>query len=225
MCGRYTETHELADLAERFGFSAPDTAHGPRYNIAPGQFAPVVVLEDGERLLKLMRWGLVPFWATDEKIAAKTINARSETLAERASFKHALKSRRCLVLADGFYEWQKTAGGKTPHYIYLKGHSAFSFAGLWEKWDKAPGSEALYTFSIVTTRPNSLLKQLHSRMPVILKPEDEETWLAADASAVGLQTLYEPYPADEMQSHIVDKAVGKVANQGPQLVEPAGLPL
>lgn len=225
MCGRYTETQELADLAERFGFSAPDTDYSPRYNIAPGQFAPVVVLEDGVRLLKLMRWGLVPFWAKDEKIAYKTINARSETLAERASFKHALKSRRCLVLADGFYEWQKTGTAKTPHYIYLKGHGAFSFAGLWEKWDKTESGEPLLTFSIVTTRPNSLLSQLHNRMPVILKPEDEETWLAGGDGPKGLQRLYEPYPSGEMQSHIVDKAVGNVANQGPQLVEPAGLPL
>lgn len=225
MCGRYTETHELADLAERFGFSAPDTEHSPRFNIAPGQFAPVVVCVDGVRELKLMRWGLVPFWAKDEKIAYKTINARSETLAERASFKHALKLRRCLVLADGFYEWQKTQGGKTPHYIYLKGNPAFSFAGLWEKWDKAADGETLYTFSIITTRPNSFMEQLHNRMPVILKPGDEAAWLAADTCVDGLQRLYEPYSENEMQSHYVDKAVGNVNNQGPKLIEPTGLQL
>ena len=230
MCGRYTLTTELADWTEYSGYSVPETGYGPRYNIAPGQYAPVVVNGDGGGVTRIMKWGLVPFWAKDEKIAYKTINARSETLDERASFKHALKKRRCLVPADGFYEWQKTAGGKVPHYIYLKDRRAFAFAGLWEKWEKAdapdgePGTPAnpLYTFTIITTTPNSFMEPIHNRMPVILDPADEARWLDPDSDPLELARLFLPYAAEAMDAHPVDPDVGSVKHDRPDLIEPSG---
>jgi len=222
MCGRFTLTHEIADIGEVPSFSKAGIEHKPRYNIAPRQFTYVVISRHGVREIKLMRWGLIPSWAKDEKIAAKTINARSETLGERL-FKQAFKSRRCLVLADGFYEWQKSKAGRTPHYIYLKGNPIFSFAGLWDSWSNTSGDDRLVTFSIVTTNPNSLMNELHNRMPVILKPDDEEAWLAKETDPTHLQRMFEPYPAENMQSHIVGNAVGNVANEGSGLTTPARL--
>lgn len=220
MCGRYTITENLANLGEYAKYTAPGTEFGPHYNISPGQFAPVIVLEDGQRTIRLMRWGLVPFWAKDETIAYKTINARSETLTERASFKNALKKRRCLVLADGFYEWEKKPGGKQPHYIYLKDHRPFCFAGLWEKWDRGEEPDPLYTFTIVTTSPNEKIRRLHNRMPVILPREQEDTWLDLETPPDELEGLYEPYDPAAMDLHPVAKEVGNTRNNHEGLVDP-----
>lgn len=228
MCGRYTLTRELADWTGYSGYHVPDTCYVPRYNIAPGQYAPVVVLEEKRRTVRLMRWGLVPFWAKDEKIAFKTINARSESLSERASYKHALKRRRCLVIADGFYEWRKTEGGKQPHYIYLSDRRVFSFAGLWERWDRAdvaagePGSRTnpLLTFTIVTTEPNDFMAGIHNRMPVILRREDEERWLDGGTAMEDLQELLVPFTAERLAGHEVGRNVGNVRNECPELIEP-----
>lgn len=220
MCGRYTITENLANLGEYAKYTAPGTEFGPHYNISPGQYAPVIILEDGERRIKLMRWGLVPFWAKDETIAYKTINARSETLAERASFKNALNKRRCLVLADGFYEWQKIPGGKQPHYIFLNGHRPFCFAGLWEKWDKGEGPDPLYTYSIVTTTPNASISRLHNRMPVILTAEQEAAWLDLTTPPDELGKLYAPFADEEIELHPVAKEVGNTRNNHEGLVDP-----
>ncbi len=230
MCGRYTETAELEDLRERFGFSVPETRLTPRFNIAPGQYAPVVVYENGERVLKMMRWGLVPFWAKDLKIAYKTINARAESLHERASYKHALKRRRCLVLADGFYEWKKTPQGKVPHYIFLKGNNAFSFAGLWEKWDRSdaadgePGTKSnpLFTFTIVTTVPYDFMKPVHDRMPVILTPDSEAKWLDGSFPHDELRCLLGSYDGNEMDAYEVNDDVNSSRNDHPSLTDEAG---
>jgi len=226
MCGRYTITKNLTLVGDRFGFSAPDTEYGPRYNVAPGQYAPVVIwdgeLNDGAggRRVQLMRWGLVPFWAKDEKISYKLINARGETLPEKPSFRGALKERRCLVLADGFYEWAKVAGGKQPHYIRLTGGEPFAFAGLWERWDKGASAEPLYTFTIVTTEPNALVSRLHNRMPVILRPEDENRWLSPLATREELTELIGPFDQARMEYYPVSKLVNKPANDLPDCTLP-----
>jgi putative SOS response-associated peptidase YedK len=219
MCGRYTQTQELDSLRQFFGFSAPETELSPRYNIAPGQYAPVVVLEDGERRLRLMRWGLVPSWAKDEKIGNKLINARGETLAQKPSFRSAFKARRCLVLADGFYEWVKLAAGKQPVYLRLKDGRPFAFAGVYERWDKGE-DEPLYTFTIVTTEPNEMIREIHSRMPVMLHPKAEEIWLDPQADPEELEALLIPYPPVEMVLCNVSKQVNSPRNEGPALIEP-----
>lgn len=218
MCGRFTITKGLTHWAEYAGYAAPETEFGPRFNICPGQFAPVALLEDGKRIIKLMRWGLVPFWAKDEKIAYKTINARAETLWERASFKHAVKRRRCLILADGFYEWKKAEDGKLPYYIYMANRDMFAMAGLWEKWDNGDDSP-LHTFTIVTTMPNELVSKVHNRMPVILSAQAQEAWLNPDTPQAELGQLLAFYPAGEMGIHPVDRAVNNPKNDNPNLVD------
>jgi len=226
MCGRYTQTHELAVLEEYFGFSAPETEISPRYNIAPGQYAPVIRLDhEGQRKLELMRWGLVPFWAKDESIGSRLINARSETLSEKPSFKQALKRRRCLILADGFYEWAKVPGGKQPYYLKLKDSAPFAFAGLYERWDKGEGETGtlknpLYTFTIVTTTPNAVVEPVHERMPVMLRREDEARWLNPEAELDELLALLKPYAAEMMQSYPVSKQVNRPDNDEPGLIQP-----
>lgn len=219
MCGRFTRSADLQTLEIRFGFSAPATELSPRFNVAPMQYAPVVVLEDGERRLKLMRWGLLPSWAKDETLAGRLINARAETLADKPSFRQALKSRRCLVLADGFYEWAKSGAGKLPHYFHLRGGQPFAFAGLWERWT-TPDGETLLTFTIITTAPNELVKSVHDRMPVILRREDEQAWLDPTTSADALARLLVPHPADLMASHPVSRLVNSPQNDSPECISP-----
>lgn len=214
MCGRYTQSKDLQTLEIRFGFTAPAMDISPRFNVAPMQYAPVVILENGERRLKTMRWGLVPFWAKDEKIASKLINARAETLTEKPSFRQALAKRRCLVLADGFYEWEKREGAKTPHYFYLREGQPFALAGLFEQ--RGAGQEdALLTFTIITTQANDLLLPVHNRMPVILQPKDEALWLEPSSSLDSLLPLLAPYPADRMGSHQVSTLVNSVKHDSP----------
>jgi len=207
VCGRFTQSADLQTLEIRFGFSAPATELSLRFNVAPMQFAPVVALEDGERRLKLMRWGLLPSWAKDEALAGRLINARAETIADKPSFRQALKSRRCLVLADGFFEWAKSGAGKLPHYFYLRGGEPFAFAGLWERWT-TPEGEALLTFTIITTAPNDLVKPVHDRMPVVLRREDEQAWLDPATGAEELAKLLVPYAPELMASHPVSRLAG-----------------
>lgn len=225
MCGRYTQTRELEELSAYFGFSAPETELTPRYNISPGQSAPVVVWDEQHsgRVLKLLRWGLVPFWAKDESIGNKLINARGETLAEKPSFRQALAKRRCLVLADGFYEWAKRGAGKQPYYIYLKGGGAFAFAGLWERW-KAPAGDWVETFTIVTTEPNEFMRPIHDRMPVILPRAAEQAWLHPDTPLETLTSLLTAYDPAQMQAHAVSPQVNSPANQAASLILPLDPP-
>ncbi len=197
MCGRFTLAVDPADLIDAFGLdpnASPDLAVvGPRYNIAPTQ-AVAVVPNTAPRHLEVMRWGLIPSWAKDPKIGSSLINARGETVAEKPSFRSAFKRRRCLILADGFYEWKKEAGGgKTPYFIQMADERPFAFAGLWEVWRPADGSE-LPTCTIVTTTPNSVMAQLHDRMPVILAPEQYDIWLAeGERPAPELLSLIQPF--------------------------------
>lgn len=229
MCGRYTIIHNVQAIAERFNVAVPQLAVTPSYNVAPTDAVPIIVADAGRREMYLTQWGLVPFWAKDPEIGNRLINARAETLAEKASFKYALSRRRCLIPSDGFYEWQPTEGAKQPYYIRLKGGELFAFAGLWETWESPDGSP-LISCAIITVEPNALVARIHSRMPAILQPEDEETWLfgrkdtptPARRGAVEAEMLklVRPYPADRMEAYPVSRMVGNPANDTPRCIEP-----
>jgi putative SOS response-associated peptidase YedK len=222
MCGRYTLTNEITLLAERFGFAPPPVALAPRYNIAPTQDAPVVITGAGARQLDLMRWGLVPRWAKDTTIGSRMINARAETVAEKPSFREPFKRQRCLVVADGFYEWRKNPGGrgKTPMRFVMRERGPFAMAGLWDEW-KPPDTAPLRTFTIITTGANNLLRPVHDRMPVILRPEDEAAWVdTAFRDVKKLRDLLKPYKNEAMEGYEVSVKVNSGGNEGPECVEP-----
>lgn len=220
MCGRFTLAVPAEQVATQFQLSqVPDLA--PRYNIAPTQQVAAVRATDAGRELVLLRWGLVPSWAKDPSVGAKMINARSETVAEKPAFRAALRQRRCLIPADGFYEWQAQAGGKQPFHIRLAEGGPFALAGLWEHW-KTPEGGWLHSCTILTTEANELMRPLHERMPVILPAEHHARWLDPGLHDAGpLQELLRPFPADQMLAYPVSKAVNKVGNDGPELVVPA----
>lgn len=220
MCGRYTLTGPLEGVRQLFDFiEQPNLA--PRANIAPTHEVPVVRLgDDGKRHLVLLRWGLVPSWAKEASIGARLINARGETVAAKPSFRRAFADRRCLVPADGFYEWKTEQGAKQPYRIALADGGPFAFAGLWECWrDPEAGSE-LETFSIITTEATPDLAVIHSRMPVILDPGDFASWLDPATAPEALQSLLKPYDGAPMSAYRVSRAVNKVANQDLTLIEP-----
>lgn len=222
MCGRFTLTVDPADLQEAFYWvNFSNLNFGPRYNIAPTQ--PVaVVANTGENKLDFFTWGLVPFWAKDPSIASRMINARAETLAEKSSFKNALKHRRCLILADGFYEWRQVPGEKTkiPTYIHLQDGKPFAFAGLWEDWHSSDGSQILST-TIITTEPNELVKPIHNRMPVILPEHAYEQWLTpGEADPQELSPLLRPFDADKMETYAVSRLVNSPQNDSPSCIQP-----
>ena len=222
MCGRYTLAVQLDLIADRFASVAEFDKLAPRFNIAPGQLAPVVVASEEKRRLRMMKWGLIPSWAKDESIGYKMINARAETLAEKPSFRKALELRRCIIPADGFYEWRKEPDGKskTPMRIVLKDRSIFGLAGLWERW-KSPDGEEVLTYTIVTTTPNSLLESVHNRMPVILTREAEDLWLGTGARSAGAPAqVLKPYPTDQMEMFAVSRAVNNPRTDIPECVEP-----
>lgn len=190
----------------------------PSYNIAPQTFQPVVRLGAEGRELAQMRWGLIPFWAKDAKIGLKTINARAETVTTSATFREAMKRRRCLVPADGFYEWQRLdAKTKQAYALGLKDEGPFAFAGLWERWRDPGTGQTLETYSIVTTEPNELTARVHDRMPVIVAPRDWERWMEPGDPARLPVDLLRPYPAEGMRAWKVSAAVGNVRNDGEEL--------
>ncbi len=180
----------------------------PRYNIAPSQVAPVIVNIDGTRVLDLYRWGLIPSWSKDMKIGNKMINARCETVGEKPSFRRLVNKRRCLVLADGFYEWQKSEDGKskTPIRIMMKSEEPFTFAGLWDEWRDAEG-RPLRSYTILTTWANPLLKKVHDRMPVILRPEGIDPWLDKKIELHEMTRIFDTYPEQEMEYYPVSTFV------------------
>lgn len=200
-----------------------DSYLAPTYNAAPQSFQPVVRLDGdtGERELAIMRWGLIPFWAKDAKIAYSTINARAETIATSATYREAFKKRRCLVPADWFYEWKKIdAKTKQPYAIALKDDSIFAFAGLWETWKDKATDQSLQTYTIITTDPNELMETIHTRMPVILEPRDYARWLEPGDPSRPPIDLLRPYPAEKMRAWPVSQRVGNVRNNGPDLIDP-----
>ena len=219
MCGRYTLTKNTDELEGRFSFSSSSFDWVPRYNIAPSQEV-AVVLADGERRAELMRWGLIPFWAKDPKIGSRMINARAETVAEKPSFRRPLRSMRCLILADGFYEWRKTAGKRVPMRVRLKSGEAFAFAGLYDNW-KSPSDEWTRSCTIITTSANPLVGAIHDRMPVILSGEAEEVWLDRAVEDSGALTqLLAPYDAEEMEAYAVSTLVNAPGNDSPECIVP-----
>jgi len=224
MCGRYYRRSDKQQIAEAFRLGLPTTFEIlPSFNVCPQSFQPIVRLdeESGERELTQARWGLVPFWAKDPKIAYNTINAKAETLSTSPAFREALKRRRCLVPLDGFYEWEPS-GGKTkqPYAVSLTSGRLFGVAGLWDRWkDKASG-EWLDTFTVITTDPNEVMEPFHNRMPVILRPEDFERWMEPGDPARLPVDLLRPYPAEEMTAWKVGAAVGNVRNDHAGLIAP-----
>jgi len=224
MCGRYYRRSDKQRIAEAYRIGVPPTFDIlPSYNIAPQTFQPVIRpnRETGERELAQMRWGLIPYWAKDAKIAYSTINAKAETCATSPAFREALKRRRCLVPADGFYEWARIdAKTKQPWAFALTDGSPFAFAGLWEQWkDKATG-QPLETYTILTTEPNELTATVHNRMPVILAPRDYDRWMAPADPAQLPVDLLRPFDGDHMKAWKVSAAVGNVRNNMPELCIP-----
>ncbi|MCB2380072.1 SOS response-associated peptidase [Hymenobacter sp. BT635] len=224
MCGRYTFTTPVPVIEERFGAHFPD-ALPPTYNAAPSQQLPIITNTEPGRI-QLFQWGLVPGWVKDVKAAPKPINARAETLPEKPSFRQLLQRRRCLVLADSFYEWQQTApvakGPKTPHRILLRNEQPFAFAGLWDEWVDRTSGEVVPTFTIITTEPNELMASLHNRMPVILPDRQAElSWLDDGQTATAHQALLQPYAANLMQEYVVSTLVNSPSNNSPELLVPA----
>ena len=221
MCGRFTLTVDAHQIREAFPWiTVPDQVQ-PRYNVAPTQ--PVAVIpNDGKNELDFFIWGLVPFWAKDPSIGNRMINARGETVDQKPSFKAAFRYRRCLVLSDGFYEWMKVPGQrtKTPMYIKMVDDQPFAMAGLWETWNAPDGSE-LSTCTIITTEPNSLLKDIHNRMPVILPEPAYPQWLETEqVEPKKLKSLLTPFPPDLMKAYPVSKTVNNPANDVPACVIP-----
>ena len=229
MCGRFTLHHTLEEIEERFAAEAAADA-APRYNIAPTQDI-LVVTQNGNRHLQAYHWGLIPSWAKDPAIGNRMINARAETLAEKPSFRTALSRRRCLIPADGFYEWQDAPEGletqskkapRTPMHIRLKDGGLFAFAGLWEEWHTPDGSP-LRSCTIITTSPNRVTAPIHDRMPVILRPEDEAHWLDQSLTqASDLTSLLLPYPADAMEAYAVSRQVNAPTVDDPNCIAVAG---
>jgi putative SOS response-associated peptidase YedK len=219
MCGRFVLAIDPAELRAAFPWLHVSDEVKPRYNIAPTQ--PVaVVANDGLNKLDYYLWGLIPSWAKDPEIGNRLINARAETLAEKPAFRAAFRRRRCLILANGFYEWQKNPDGKTktPMYIHLASGTPFAFAGLWELWTSPDGSE-VRSCTIITTQPNALMAPIHNRMPVILPAEAHSTWLdPTDRRPEDLNTLLKPYPAAEMIAYQVSRLVNSPNNDTPECI-------
>ena len=223
MCGRFklqaswSEIHRLYQLTLNLNLR-------PRYNIAPSQGVLAVRYnaETHQRIASELRWGLIPFWAKEASIGYKMINAKAEGISEKPSFREAFKSRRCIIPADGFYEWKATgAKMKQPYAIVMQDRSVFGFAGLWERWrDKANGGEVVESCTIITTEPNAVCAPIHNRMPVILPPESYATWLGErEAGADELLALLKPYPAEKMTAFPIGPRIGNVKNEGPELLE------
>jgi putative SOS response-associated peptidase YedK len=223
MCGRYTLHHKPIEIAERFDVEPAEEFLAPRYNIAPSQIVPVIRRpQSGDRLREMAgcKWGLIPYWAKDPKIGNNLINAKAETISEKPSFKQPFTKRRCLIPADGFYEWQKR--GKEPSqpiYVRRRDGGLFAFAGLWEIW-RTPEGEALETCTIITVEPNELISKIHHRMAAILKPDDEAAWIDPNSEADDLLRFLRPYDSDELEAILVSRAVNSPANDSPACIAP-----
>lgn len=223
MCGRYTITVTFEELLAYFALEEPAMPpfHKPRYNVAPGQLIPAVI-NDGEQLrIGQLKWGLIPSWAKDAKLAYKMINARAETVHERPAYKGPFRRKRCLIPADGFYEWKAAQDGskrKQPMRIALRSRSIFNFAGLYDIWI-SPEGEKISTCTIITTEPNALVKPIHDRMPVILPKEDEQKWLEPDQHPEVLHAMLKPYDVGDMYTYPVSAEVGNVKNDREELIK------
>lgn len=220
MCGRFVRKLYATDIEDEFDVDEVEADLAPSYNVAPSQQVAVVMRSDKTRLVS-MKWGLIPAWSDDPAIGNRLINARAETVAEKPSFREAFMRQRCLVIADGFYEWQKRGRTRQPYFIHLKGDRPFGFAGLYDLWT-SPEGELITTCTIITTDPNEVMKTLHDRMPVILSKELEKAWLDPyNADHVSLAGMLRPYGAGEMEMHTVSALVNSAANDSPECMAPA----
>ena len=223
MCGRYSLFADFRKIEDRFGEATfEEVEYEPSYNIAPSQQILTVINDGSKNRLGYLKWGLVPPWAKDTKIGFKMINARAETVHEKPSFREAFKKKRCLVIADSFYEWKRTDDRKVPMRIKLKSDEPFAMAGIWETWKSSKG-EPLHTCTILTTVPNGLMESIHDRMPVILKPEDERIWLDSSIQEVDqLKHLLMPYDEEVLEAYEVSEAVNSSKNNSPELIQQVG---
>lgn len=224
MCGRYgisVTRSELEEyLNEHYGIEVLDESISlPRYNIAPGQNSVSLISDGTKYRVGLLKWGFTPSWAKDESIGYKMINARSETIADKPTFKKSFYERRCVIIADGFFEWYRTTSTKTPYYFYLKDHRIFGFAGLWTVYKQKDGTN-LYTCTIITTSANSLMKDIHDRMPVILTEEEAKEWLNPDIkNKDALLKLLGQFDPGDMELHQVSSRVNKATNDDPDIIK------
>ena len=221
MCGRFVQSQAAEKYAEFLGVHEIKVDPlPPSYNVAPTDHVYAVAEHDGARQLGAFRWGLLPFWAKDKKMAARNINARSETAASKGTFKESLAKRRCLIPADGFYEWKRVDKGKLPHYIYRKDGEPLALAGLWSSWKDPESGERLQTCTILTGEPNGLVAPIHDRMPVALPEEVWASWLDREQQDPEVATeLLTTYPSELMELHPVSTLVNKVANNVPELID------
>ena len=216
MCGRFSITKEEEVIEARFGAKFYTEALVKRWNVAPTDAAPVITNREPERI-RMFRWGLVPYWSKDKKAAARAINARSETLLEKPSFRHLVDRKRCLVITDGFYEWKKDNSLKIPHRIHLANDGLFAFAGLWDSW-KDPVGEMLHSFTIITVEPNKRVATLHDRMPAMLLPEHEKLWLDEGLPTEDILKLLYPYPDDHLEIYEVANQINYAQNDEPEMI-------
>lgn len=219
MCGRYAMHHEADELIERFQLAEIRDQYQGSCNFAPSQQVPVVTLQDNQRVLETMRWGLVPSWAKDIKIGYKMINARCEGIETKPAYRSAIKRRRCLIPVDGFYEWRKDNENdtKTPFYIGVEGEEIFAFAGLWEEWNSPESKEPLHSCTIITTAPNEQMAEIHNRMPVIIDSQNESQWFDISVPVDDALQLLHPYE-NQLNMYPVSTAVNSPKNNGKELI-------
>ncbi len=221
MCGRFTRKENFQNLAKQLGLVHLPSLE-PRYNIAPSQTLACLRQQPDTKEVECVRlkWGLIPFWAKDGNIGNKMINARSETVADKPAFRRAFRRQRCLIFADGFYEWKRLGKVKQPYYIYLKGYRPFVFAGLWDRWER-DSDTAVESCTMLTVGPNALMESIHHRMPVILQSPNTATWLdTAVQDPHHLLPLLQPYPSEEMEAHPVSLLVNNPQNDREECIQP-----
>ena len=224
MCGRFTLTADGQTVRIAYGLPDAPFDHRPRYNIAPQQDILVVGSGREGRRAGIMRWGLVPSWADSPADGARMINARSETVDEKPAYRDAFAQRRCLIPADGFYEWRNAGGIKIPMRVTRRGEELFAFAGLWERWQR--GNEPpLFTCTILTTSPAASIANIHDRMPVMLRPDQFDMWLDDKTDVATLKSMLKSYDDDDLHAYSVSNIVNKVDNDGPECIAPADAPV
>ena len=221
MCGRYTLTKTIKAVKKHFEPIILSCEHNERYNISPGQNSPVVTLKNKQQELRSMRWGLIPPWAKDIKAAKPLINARSETIHQKSSFRNSFHNSRCLIPADGFIEWKTSGEAKFPYFIFLNQKDIFAFAGIWTKRDKE--TPPIHTFSILTTQANNELASIHHRMPVIIKPSEYKLWLTPQTDSKILHSLLLPFSATKIDAYQVSKNINSYKNDRAGLLNPINL--
>lgn len=221
MCGRFTLTATFEELIDRFNIESflPEEDYLPNYNVAPSQSVLVVINNGFINKMGYLRWGLIPPWGKDMKIGYKMINARAETLMEKPSFRNAYRNKRCLIIADSFYEWKRQdEKEKTPMRIKMKTDDVFAMAGLWEKWE-SPEGKSIFSCTVITTEANELVKDIHNRMPVILRPEEEKMWLNPDTNYNELNPLLKPFNMELMEAYEVSTMVNSPKNNSVELIQ------